>query len=174
MILDEATFSPLRLSSRVMSKFLTEWVGSIIFLSQETLNLSTKLSLYWNPKRILTFFSKWRDTLLSISHCLQILFLDLKRALISLHLTLICMLFTQQSKSRTLRANIVPCGTPHDTFKGVLNKLFVEFIEYCNFWIIDQMHIKVYIFGKDLGQRIYFWHQFWPKMLIFWENHKKG
>ena len=32
---------------------------------------------------------------------------------------------------------------------------------------------KVYISGMEMSQRIHFWYQIWPKMLIFWENGKK-
>ena len=58
-------------------------------------------------------------------------------------------------------------------FKGSVNPELVKNIARCNFLIITVMYMKVYIFGMEVSQRIRFWYQIWPKMLIFWENGKK-
>ena len=34
------------------------------------------------------------------------------------------------------------------------------------------MHMKVYIFGVEMGQRIHLWHQYSMKITILW--YKKG
>ena len=62
----------------------------------------------------------------------------------------------------------------HFTLKRGVNPEFLKFINCCNFWIFTMTYIKVYIFGKEMSHRIYFWCQISPKMLIFWENHKKS
>ena len=33
--------------------------------------------------------------------------------------------------------------------------------------------MKVYISGMEVSQKIHFWYQILPKMLIFWESDKK-
>ena len=54
------------------------------------------------------------------------------------------------------------------------NPEIVKNISRCNFIIITVMYIKAYIFGMEMSQRIHFWYQILPKMLIFWENGKKS
>ena len=49
----------------------------------------------------------------------------------------------------------------------------LKHIECCNFQIIAEMYIKVYISGMEMSQRIRFWYQILLKMMIFWENGKK-
>ena len=58
-------------------------------------------------------------------------------------------------------------------FKRSINPEIVKNIARCNFLSIIVMYIKVYISGIEMSQRIHFWYQIWPKMLIFWENGKK-
>ena len=57
--------------------------------------------------------------------------------------------------------------------KRSVNPEIVKNIARCYFLIITMMYIKVYISGMGMSQRIHFWYQIWPKMLIFWENGKK-
>ena len=54
------------------------------------------------------------------------------------------------------------------------NPEIVKNIARLNFLIIIVMYIKVYIFRMEMSQRICFWYQILPKMLIFWENGKKN
>ena len=61
----------------------------------------------------------------------------------------------------------------HYCFKRGVNPEFLKFIDRCSFWFFTVTYIKVYIFGKVMSRRIHFWYQISPKMLIFWENHKK-
>ena len=56
---------------------------------------------------------------------------------------------------------------------GVWTQIFLKHIECCNFQIITEMYIKVYISGMEMSQRIHFWYQILRKMMIFWENGKK-
>ena len=50
---------------------------------------------------------------------------------------------------------------------------FVKHIECCNFQTITVIHIKVYISGMEMSQKIHFWYQILLKLMIFWENGKK-
>ena len=61
-----------------------------------------------------------------------------------------------------------------NVFKGSINPEIVKNIARCNFLIITVMYIKVYISGMEMSQRIRFWYQILPKMLIFWENGEKS
>ena len=42
---------------------------------------------------------------------------------------------------------------------GGLNPIFFKLIECCNFQIITEMYIKVYISEMKMSQRIHFWYQ---------------
>ena len=87
---DLAILSPLRFSSRVIPKYLTELVGFIILPSQDTSNLSTLLNLCCDPKRMDSVLPRCKDNSLSISHCLQDSSSLLKTSEIILLILLIC------------------------------------------------------------------------------------
>ena len=59
------------------------------------------------------------------------------------------------------------------TLKGSVNPEIVKNIASCNFLIITLMYMKVYISGLEMSQKIRFWYQILPKIVIFWENGKK-
>ena len=64
--------SPLRFSSRVILKYLSELEWFITLPSQDTSNLSTLLNLCWDPKRMDSVLPRCKDNnLMSIRHCLQ-------------------------------------------------------------------------------------------------------
>ena len=50
---------------------------------------------------------------------------------------------------------------------GGVNPDIVKNIARYNFQIATVMYIKVYIFGVEMSQRIYFWYQILLKMLFF-------
>ena len=54
--------------------------------------------------------------------------------------------------------------------KGGTNVDVVNYIECCNFWTINAKYIIVYIFGKEMSQRVHYWHLILLRILIFWEN----
>ena len=49
----------------------------------------------------------------------------------------------------------------------IKNLKILKHIECCNFQIITEMYIKVYISGMEMSQRIHFWYQILLKMMIF-------
>ena len=51
--------------------------------------------------------------------------------------------------------------------------MFLKHIECCNFQIITEIYVKVYISGMEMSQRIHFWYQILLKIMIFGENGKK-
>ena len=62
------------------------------------------------------------------------------------------------------------------SFKGSRKPEIVKNIASCysNFLIITMMYIKVYISGMEMSQRVRFWNQILPKIVVFWGNGKKS
>ena len=67
----------------------------------------------------------------------------------------------------------IPEGFWRFFLTGVWTQIFLKHIECCNFQIITEMYIKVYISGMEMSQRIHFWYQIVLKIMFFWENGKK-
>ena len=83
----------------------------------------------------------------------------------------------KKKKTKENNKNIRPffnwkIGMPWLT--GVWTQFFLKHIECCNFQIITEMYIEVYISGMEMSQWIHFWYQILLKMIIFWENGKKN
>ena len=57
--------------------------------------------------------------------------------------------------------------------KGSVNPEIVKNIAHCNFVIVTVIYIKVHISGMEMSQRICFWHQILPKILIFLRKWQK-